>query len=78
LFLQNSFVIAKVDLEVQVASKLGKYYWAEFLKSPTTRDRQRFSCLFEYNYIELGDQSEKREATLVVRIRDMLIQVIAL
>ena len=70
IILQIPFIIAKLDLDVDVSSRFGRYDWPNFLKSPTPRERTKCSMIFEYNYAQFGDQSDKRKPR-VVDVQDM-------
>lgn len=58
---QKPFLIAKVDLDVDVHSRLGEYRWKEFLVRPLDTEKDLTSQVFEYNYLDYGDPSENRK-----------------
>jgi hypothetical protein len=61
MVIQHHFVIAKVDLNVDIEPRLGQYDWIDFLKAATDYERRETSKIFEYHFIKYGDPSDKRE-----------------
>lgn len=78
LFLKRNFVIAKVDYTVSneiLQSKLGEYRWTDFLKSPSSEERGQCTKLFQYNYVEFGDPSDKRKPFPISNHNSMAIRI---
>jgi len=56
----KDYIIVKVNLSVEITSKLGQYNWIDFLKQQRSGHDHENTKVFEYNFMELGDQNRRQ------------------